>query len=152
MEIEIQSKKENPMLNRTEVHFIVHHEGESTPRRERVRGELAEKLNVKKDLIIVNAMNSKFGLHITKGYAKVYSKPDFVQNGERDHILKRNTTGGKKEKQEIKEEPTKQEETAETQQGESTEQPADEKTEKPETEPANPEAPSQEQPSEEKKE
>ena len=52
MELEIQSKKENPLLDRTEVQFIVHHDGESTPKRELLRTELADKLNVKKENVI----------------------------------------------------------------------------------------------------
>ena len=48
MEIIIDSKINNPLINRTEVHFTVIHEGEGTPNREIIRSELAEKLNAKK--------------------------------------------------------------------------------------------------------
>ena len=44
MEIEIESKRNNPLLNRTEVYFIVKHPGEGTPNREIIRSELADKL------------------------------------------------------------------------------------------------------------
>ena len=72
MEIEIQSKTNNPLLNRTEVHFVIHHKGEGTPKRELIRSELAEKLNVKKENIMVNFMKSSFGSTETLGYARVY--------------------------------------------------------------------------------
>ncbi len=42
MEIEIQSKNDNLFLARTEVRFIIRHEGEGTPKRELVRSELAK--------------------------------------------------------------------------------------------------------------
>ena len=39
MEIEINSKRNNPLLNRTEVYFTVKHSGEGTPNREIIRSE-----------------------------------------------------------------------------------------------------------------
>jgi small subunit ribosomal protein S24e len=106
MEIEIQSKSNNPLLNRTEVHFIIHHEGENTPKRELIRGELAEKLNVKKENIMINFMKSSFGTTDTSGYAKVYKSLKEVKAGERDYILKRNNVLVK-EKKAVKEEEKK---------------------------------------------
>ena len=75
MEIEIQSKTDNPLLGRTEVRFVILHEGEGTPKRELVRSELAEKLNAKKETIMVDHMQSSFGSRKTIGYAKI--NPDF---------------------------------------------------------------------------
>ena len=120
MEVEIESKTNNPLLKRTEVHFTVHHESEKTPKRELVRSELAEKLNVKKENVIVNFMKSSFGSTDTVGYAKVYKSVKEAETWEKKHALKRNNilTG---EKKPAKEEPgkpakqpqEKQEETAE---------------------------------------
>lgn len=120
MEVEIQSKTNNPLLKRTEVHFTVHHESEKTPKRELVRSELAEKLNVKKENVIVNFMKSSFGSTDTVGYAKVYKSVKEAETWEKKYALKRNNilTG---EKKPAKEEPgkpakqpqEKQEETAE---------------------------------------
>jgi ribosomal protein S24E len=90
MDIEIQTKTKNPLLNRTDVHFIIVHTGEQTPKRELVRNELAEKLKVKKDQIIIDNMQSHFGLSHTQGYAKVYKNTKEAQSFERNHILKRN--------------------------------------------------------------
>ena len=90
MEIEIQSKTNNPLLNRTEVRFLVHHEGEGTPKRDLIRSELAEKLKVKKENVVVNYMKSSFGDRKTWGYAKAYTSMDKAKAGEQDHILVRN--------------------------------------------------------------
>jgi len=90
MEIEIQSKTNNPLLKRTEVHFIIHHASEGTPKRELVRSELAEKMNVKKENVMVNFMKSSFGSTETVGYAKVYKSVKEVKSWERKYVLRRN--------------------------------------------------------------
>jgi small subunit ribosomal protein S24e len=127
MEIEIQSKTNNPLLNRTEVHFIIHHEGESTPKRELIRGELAEKLNVKKENIMINYMKSSFGTTDTLGYAKVYKSLKEVKAGEREYILIRNNILVK-EKKPAKEEKKKPVEPSEEKPEEGAEKPAEETT------------------------
>ncbi|MCU0850219.1 MAG: 30S ribosomal protein S24e [Candidatus Thermoplasmatota archaeon] len=96
MEIEIQSKNDNVLLGRTEVRFIIHHEGEGTPKRELIRSELAEKLNAKKECIMVNDMHSSFGIRKTIGYAKIYKSIEDAKKSESDPILKRNGLGSKK--------------------------------------------------------
>ncbi|MCJ7570973.1 MAG: 30S ribosomal protein S24e [Candidatus Thermoplasmatota archaeon] len=103
MEIEIDSKKNNPLLKRTEVYFTVKHTGEGTPNREIIRNELAEKLNSKKENVVVNIMKPGFGIQETTGYAKVYSSLESSKGLEREHILKRNKLGEtKKDKKEAK--------------------------------------------------
>jgi len=91
---QIDSKKNNPLLNRTEVYFTVKHLGEKTPNREIVRNELAEKLSSKKENIVVNFIKPGFGTNETTGYAKIYSEI------EETYILARNKLieGKKKEK------------------------------------------------------
>jgi ribosomal protein S24E len=90
MEIEIDSKKNNALLNRTEVYFTIKHPGEKTPNREIIRADLAEKLNVKKEDVIVNEIHTTFGKQIVTGYAKVYPSLDKSKGIEREHILVRN--------------------------------------------------------------
>jgi len=102
MDIEIESKKNNPLMNRTEVYFTVKHPGEKTPNREIIRSELADKLNAKKENIIVNSINSSFGTSETTGYAKVYSSIQKAKDVERNHILKRNKIGVEEKKKEEK--------------------------------------------------
>ena len=111
MEIEIDSKKSNPLFNRTEVRFTIIHTGEGTPNREIIRSELAEKLNAKKENIIINNINSSFGIQQSTGYAKIYASPKKSEELERKYILKRNKATGKQQKK--KEEPEKKPEPAE---------------------------------------
>ena len=108
MEIEIDSKRNNPLLNRTEVHFTVKHTGEKTPNRELLRSELADKLNAKKENIIISFLKSSFGINETIGYAKVYSSIKQSTNIENNYILKRNKLmeGDKKKKTKGEEKPS----------------------------------------------
>jgi len=113
MEIEIDSKKNNPLFDRTEVHFTIQHEGEKTPNREIIRSELAEKLNAKKENIIINDIQSSSGIQKSIGYAKIYSSVKKAEEMERKHILKRNKISGKKEKKEGEKKPEEKPVTAE---------------------------------------
>jgi small subunit ribosomal protein S24e len=109
MDIEINEKKNNPLFNRTEVHFTINHEGEGTPNREIIRSEIADKLNVKKENIIINNITSSFGIQKSRGYAKIYTNPKKAEDLERKYILKRNQIIQKgKKKDEDKKEPAKE--------------------------------------------
>jgi len=100
MDIEITEKKNNPLFNRTEVLFTIHHKGEGTPNREIIRSEIADKLNVKKENIIINNITSSFGIQKSRGYAKIYSSPKNIENLERKYILNRDKTTQKEKKKE----------------------------------------------------
>ena len=104
MEIEINSKKNNTLLDRTEVYFTVKHAGEKTPNRDVIKTELADMLNVKNNCVIVDTINSETGLQKSKGYAKIYNSVEKVRNIERTHMLKRNNFDGVKTEKKLKEE------------------------------------------------
>ena len=115
MEIIIDSKINNPLINRTEVHFTVIHEGEGTPNREIIRSELAEKLNAKKENIVVNNIQTSFGVQKSTGYAKVYSSLAKAKDWDREHILQRNKLiEAKKDEKKPEEKPSKPEEAPKT--------------------------------------
>jgi len=98
MEIEIDSKKNNVLLNRTEVYFTVRHSEKGTPDRELIRNELANKLNVKKEDVIVNYIHSGFGIQESTGYAKVYPTLDDAKGLEKRYVLERNKLVEKRER------------------------------------------------------
>jgi small subunit ribosomal protein S24e len=135
MEVQIDSKKNNPLLNRTEVYFTVKHLGEKTPNREIVRNELAEKLNSKKENIVVNFIKPSFGTNETTGYAKIYSSLQKAKELEATHILARNKLiqGKKKEKETEKKpagatKPTPEKTGVESTESEKTKEPPKEET------------------------
>jgi len=90
VEIEIVSKKENELLDRTEVNFKAMHPMEGTPQREAVREKLATMMKATKDRVIVDSMDSEFGKMETVGYAKVYKTKEAAMKFEREYVLIRN--------------------------------------------------------------
>lgn len=90
MEVEIVSKEENKLLERTEVKFKATHVNEGTPQREEIRDKLASLMKVQKERVIVDSMQSEFGRMETYGYAKVYESKNAAMKYEREHILVRN--------------------------------------------------------------
>jgi small subunit ribosomal protein S24e len=98
MELEIQDKRENTLLKRTEVQFVLHHPNSPTPKRDNVREELSKALKVPKDRVVVDHMESSFGVHDTKGYAKIYPSKEEAIKIEREYLLLRNKLVEKKAK------------------------------------------------------
>jgi len=90
MKMEIQEEKKNVLFQRTEVRFVAVHEGASTPGRNAVAEEIAKKYGVKRELVIIDSLESQYGIGKTNGYAKVYENVDAVKKNEREHLLKRN--------------------------------------------------------------
>ncbi len=90
MEIEIVSKKENELLDRTEITFKAVHAKEGTPQREAVREKLATMMKATKERVIVDSMDSAFGKMETVGYAKGYKTKDAAMKFEREYVLVRN--------------------------------------------------------------
>jgi small subunit ribosomal protein S24e len=102
MELEVVSRKENPLLGRIEIQFKISHAKEQTPKRNDIRDQIANLTNTKKDRVIVDHMNTIFGKSETIGYAKVYDSPELAKKIERDHILVRNKLKDKSSKDEKK--------------------------------------------------
>jgi ribosomal protein S24E len=114
MEVEIISKKDNPVIGRLEVNFKVTHPKEITPHRKDIRDEIATLLKVNKERIVIDNMKPEFGKPETMGYAKVYRNKDDALQSETKAILKRNKLieekkeGEKKGKAEEKKEEEKE--------------------------------------------
>ena len=89
MEIIINSEKNNKLLNRRELDFTVKYEG-PTPSRIDVRQKLAALLNADLELVIIQKMESVFGVQEAAGYAKIYESADRMKEIEAEHILKKN--------------------------------------------------------------
>jgi small subunit ribosomal protein S24e len=96
MELEVISRKENPLLGRIEIEFKISHSKEKTPTRNDVQTELATIVNTKKDRVIIDKMETIFGKSETIGYAKVYDSQELAKKIESDYILGRNKMTDKK--------------------------------------------------------
>lgn len=103
MDIEITQQKQNPLLGRAEVRFVVRHPNEKTPSRDQIREKLAAQTNSKKGHIVVDSMASQFGQGATRGYARVYETQEALAKNEPHHLLKRNKLEELKPKKEKKE-------------------------------------------------
>lgn len=90
MEIEEKAQRENPLMNRIEVEFVLHHPGEKTPERDSVRNLVADHVGGDPESTIIDRLDSEFGRASTKGYAKIYESPDEARQVESDYLLERN--------------------------------------------------------------
>ena len=100
MEIDIDQQIENPLLNRTEIHFNCLYQGEATPKVLDVKNRLVAILNVDKSLLVVDKLNPVFGEGIAKGYAKLYKSNESLAEIERKHVIEKNQESKKEEKEE----------------------------------------------------
>ncbi|MCD6371527.1 MAG: 30S ribosomal protein S24e [Candidatus Aenigmarchaeota archaeon] len=107
MEIIIKDKKENGLLDRTEVNFEIVYEN-APPKRPEIKEALAKALNVNPNLVVVEKIRNVFGMRKSVGYAHVYNKEESLNKYERKHLLKRWAVEKKEEKPEEKteEQPT----------------------------------------------
>jgi small subunit ribosomal protein S24e len=96
MEIDIISEEENPILHRRDVRFEVVHE-DVTPSRLSVRDSLAAKLNKDANEVVVHAVDTKYGMRKSIGYAKVYDTPEQAREVEQEYMLERNKIGVEEE-------------------------------------------------------
>ena len=90
MEVTITQRRENPLLGRTEVLFMILHEGSGTPQRVEIRKALAAAVGAQGGLVILDWARSDFGRTATRGYAKVYKEKDRAIEVETRPILVRN--------------------------------------------------------------
>ncbi|MBU0762527.1 MAG: 30S ribosomal protein S24e [Candidatus Altiarchaeota archaeon] len=95
MDVEILEKKENPLLERTEVRFKLTYDG-ATPSRQNVRKKLVALLNADKKLTVVDSIDVGYGAKKAIGYAKVYANEQALKK-EPEYILKRNAEEAKQE-------------------------------------------------------
>ncbi|MEM0449472.1 MAG: hypothetical protein QW520_06600 [Methanomassiliicoccales archaeon] len=98
MKVQVESKKENPLLERIEVRFIAEHFGEPTPNRDTVRAAIASALGKNKETVIIDNMETEYGKGMSVGYAKVYSSLETVKKTESRAMLVRHGLMEKKTK------------------------------------------------------
>ena len=91
MEINVNEKIKNPLLNRTEIHFDCMYQGEATPTVLDVKNRLVATLNVDKNLLVVHNLKPSYGEGKAIGYAKLYDTEENLTKIERDHVLEKNS-------------------------------------------------------------
>ena len=100
MEINVNEKIENPLLNRTEIYFDCTYQGDATPTVMEVKNRLVATLNVDKNLLVVHNLKPSYGEGKANGYAKLYDSEENVAKIEREHVIKKNQEVAAKEEEE----------------------------------------------------
>lgn len=100
MEIDIKEQVENPVLNRTEIHFDCIYQGEATPKVLDVKNRLVAQLNVDKNLLVVDKVKASFGEGRADGYAKLYDSEEKLVEIEKEHVIAKNQEPSKEEESE----------------------------------------------------
>ncbi len=91
MEIEILDKRENKLVERLEVRFLVKYPATATPTRADVRKKLVALLNTSEDLLLIRYIKPRTGKHEAIGLAHVYNSRDRLEKIEPKYIIERNT-------------------------------------------------------------
>jgi len=89
MELQIESKRYNPLLKRTEIYARIVHKKSATPSREDVRNLIASEFGVNKDLVIIHYIRTGFGWTVSKVYAKIYDSIEDLRRIEPKHMLRK---------------------------------------------------------------
>lgn len=90
MEIKILSKKENPLLNRTEIEFEVDYPSEGTPNLLEVKHKIVALEDASNDLLVVDNMKPSYGATKAVGLAKVYDSVEKLQEIEPKSVIAKN--------------------------------------------------------------
>ncbi len=130
MKMEILERKKNPLMKREEVMFSMEHGGKATPSRKDLLKEVAGKLKVKENLLIIDRIFSATGKSQSNLKVLVYKKPDDIPKGKLEKMKARMEKKEEKpKKEEVKPEEAKAEE--EKKEGEKPEEAKEEKVEGP---------------------
>lgn len=97
-EIKITSEKDNPLLERKEIEFIIFHTGQGTPKRTDIRKKIAAMLNKDIECVYIKHLYSETGKPETKGEARIYESKERALAIEPKHIIERNKLEKKEEK------------------------------------------------------
>lgn len=87
--MEIVDQKKNPLMKREEVVFSLEHKGKATPSRMDMIKEIASKLNVKEDLLIIDKIISASGDSKSSVKVLTYKKAGDIPKGKLDKMKAR---------------------------------------------------------------
>ncbi len=89
MKLEILSERENKPLARKEIEFRVEHIGGTTPSRMDVLSKIVAQFDADTSRVVIKALNTKFGIGISEGTARIYDTAEQMEKIELRHILER---------------------------------------------------------------
>jgi ribosomal protein S24E len=109
MNIQVITDEKKPLLKKRVLTGRLGYEGKTPPRLE-IRKELAKKLNIKEELVLVKRIKPDYGSQSAKFEVDVYDDEQALKALEHNYMLVRHGAGAKKEE---KEEAEKKEEAKE---------------------------------------
>ena len=92
MDIEIVKDETNVLLNRRDIEFKTEGTGRS---RESVKSTLVALLDTDPKLLILDRINSQYGMQNLLGYARLYDNEQNLRRIEPDYMIARNTPAKK---------------------------------------------------------
>jgi ribosomal protein S24E len=108
MEFKVIEKKENALLERTEVNAEISFSA-ATPSTKEMRDTIVQKLGCNPDLMVISQAEPRFGQKAMSIKAHIYKAPEQLKRVEEAHVLKSNGVGQEAPKEEAKEEAPKEE-------------------------------------------
>lgn len=97
MNIEVVAEIENKTLFRKEIDFRIDHVGSTTPSRKDIRAKIGAQFDTDSEAVVVKKLDTKYGIGITEGSARIYSDLEQMKRIELDYVLKRHESKEKKE-------------------------------------------------------
>lgn len=113
MEIKIIEKKENPLLNRTEIRFECEYSTEGTPSLLDVKHKLVALEDASNALLVVDVMKPSYGVAKADGFAKIYDSVEKLNEIEPKSVIAKNEEPEEEVPEEPEEEAAPEEEEAE---------------------------------------
>ncbi len=89
VEVEIEQEKENKLMHRSELTLRVDHEGEGTPSREELSGEIANLVNSSRNEIVIDKIDTAFGKEESIVEVRVYDDEKYIEEYERKYFQER---------------------------------------------------------------
>ncbi|MCY0851825.1 30S ribosomal protein S24e [Thermoplasma acidophilum] len=86
----IKEKRDNPILKRKEIKYVLKFDSSRTPSREEIKELIAKHEGVDKELVIVDNNKQLTGKHEIEGYTKIYADKPSAMLYEPDYELIRN--------------------------------------------------------------
>ncbi len=97
--LKIVEDKENKLIERREIQFIVEHLGNPTPSRLDIRAKLAAILDVNPETLFVIKTETEYGIGRTRGLAHIYETLERAMAIESKYIIERHQPKKKEEEE-----------------------------------------------------
>ncbi len=89
MKFEVINERDNRPLFRKEISFRIDHQGATTPSRADILGRIVAEYDADVSRVVIRKLETKFGIGITEGTARIYDTPEHMKRVELPHIIKK---------------------------------------------------------------